>query len=586
MTTTTAVVRGGSWLIEDTPFEAVFTPEALTDEHRLIAKTARDFADHEVLPRLDELEAKDWDLARQLVAKCGALGLLGTDAPEAYGGLELDKVTSLLVAEGVARSASFCTTFGSQTGLAILPLVLFGTDAQKARYLPGLVSGERVGAYALSESGSGSDALGARTRATRLADGGFALTGEKMWITNCSFADVYIVFAKVDGEAFTAFIVERGFPGVSVGREEHKMGLHGSSTAPLILQDARVPAENVLGEIGKGHKVAFNVLNYGRFKLGAMASGGARAALTEAARYAATRRQFGKPIAEFGAIRYKLSEMAIRLYAVESLLYRTAGLIDQALSGDDRQPLLAALEEYAIESSIAKVAGSEMLDYVLDENVQIHGGNGYVRDYPAERHYRDARVNRIFEGTNEINRLLIAGMLMRRAVKGDIALIPAAKQLQEEIVSPSLASPGDGLLEAETFALTGFRKTTIMLLGMAMQRYGDKASEEQEVLSWAADVAIETYAAESAVRRAQAAAARGVPGAPLHVAAAQVLVCDAASRVEAAARQALPAMAEGDMLRIGLAALRRLVKITPINTVIPRRAIAARTVEVGGYPFA
>jgi alkylation response protein AidB-like acyl-CoA dehydrogenase len=592
MAVLTETRKGGSWLLDERAAD-VFTPEQLSEEHRLIAKTARDFAEGDVLPRLDELEAKDWDLARQLVARCGELGLMATDVPEAYGGLDLDKVSSLLVAEGLARSASFCTTFGAQTGLAIVPLLCFGTEAQKAQYLPGLVSGERVGAYALSESGSGSDALGARAKAVRLADGSYALTGEKMWITNCGFADVFIVFAKVDGEAFTAFIVERGFPGVSHGREEHKMGLHGSSTAPLILQDARVPAANVLGEIGKGHKVAFNVLNYGRFKLGAMTSGGAKAAIAEAARYAATRRQFGRPIAEFGAIRYKLSEMTIRLFAVESLLYRTAGLIDRAIAGYEGPggagsgaATLAALEEYAVESSIAKVAGSEMLDYVLDENVQIHGGNGYVRDYPAERHYRDARVNRIFEGTNEINRMLLVGMLMRRAVKGDLALIPAAKRLQDEILSPSLDAPGDDPLEAEAFAVTGFRKTALMLLGSAMQQYGDKVSEEQEVLSWTADVLIETYAAESAVRRAQAALDRRAPTAALQVSAARVLVCDGAARVEAAARQALAAMAEGDQLRITLAALRRLVKVTPVNSVVLRRAIAARVVETGSYPFA
>jgi alkylation response protein AidB-like acyl-CoA dehydrogenase len=589
MTTIAEVVRrGGSWLIEDVPAHEVFTPEQLTDEHRLIAKTARDFADREVLPRLDELEAKDWDLARQLVRRCGELGLMATDVPEAYGGLDLDKVSSVIVAEGVSRSSSFCTTFGAQTGLAIVPLLCFGTEAQKRRYLPGLVSGESVGAYALSESGSGSDALGARTKAVRQPDGSYALTGEKMWITNCGFADVYIVFAKVDGEAFTAFIVERGFPGVSHGREEHKMGLHGSSTAPLILQDARVPAENVLGEIGKGHKVAFNVLNFGRFKLGAMTTGGAKGAMIEATRYAATRRQFGRPIAEFGAIRYKLSEMAIRLYAVESLLYRTAGLIDRAIAGYEGggSAMLTALEEYAVESSIAKVAGSEMLDYVLDENVQIHGGNGYVRDYPAERHYRDARVNRIFEGTNEINRLLLAGMLMRRAAKEDLALIPAAKRLQDEILSPSLDQPGDGLLEAEAQAVNGFKKAALMLLGTAMQQYGEKVSEEQEVLTWTANVLIEAFAAESALLRAQAAAAAGAATAALQAQAARVLVSDGASRVEAAVRQALAAMAEGDMLRIGLAALRRLVKVTPVNSVPIRRELAARALQTGGYPFA
>ncbi len=586
--TSTKGVKGGSWILEDTPAADVFTPERLSDEQRMMARTAVEFTVNDVLPQLEKLEAKDWTLARQLVRRCGELGLMGTDVPESYGGVELDKVSSVVVAEGIARCASFGTTFGAMTGLSIIPLLCFGTDAQKQKYLPRLVNGEIVGAYALSESGSGSDALGARTRAVRQADGSFLLTGEKMWITNSNFADIFIVFAKVDGEQFTAFIVERTFPGVSTGKEEHKMGLHGSSTAPVILQDARVPAENLLGEIGKGHKVAFNTVNYGRFKLGAMATGGAKAAMAEAAKYAASRKQFGKAISSFGAIKYKLAEMTTRLYAVESLLYRTAGAIDAAIAARHTDPgaLLAVLEEFAIESSIAKVIGSEMLDYVLDENVQIHGGNGYVHDYPAERHYRDARVNRIFEGTNEINRLLIPGMLMRRALKGDLALIPAAKQLQDEIMTPSLEAPGDELLEAEQHVVRGFKKVSLMLLGLAMQTYGEKVSEEQEVLSWTADALMEAFAAESVLLRAQQASEAKAADAPLQVDAARLFINDAAMRVEATARQALAAMAEGDMLRISLAALRRLLRVTPINTVAIRRRLADATVAKAGYPFA
>jgi alkylation response protein AidB-like acyl-CoA dehydrogenase len=599
--TSTATRKGGSWLIDDAAPGEIFTPERLSDEHRLIARTALDFITHEVMPREHELDAKNWDVARDLIKRCGDLGLMGTDVPEEFGGVDLDKAAAVVVAEGVSRNASFGTAFGAMTSLSIIPLLCFGTDEQKRKYLPRLVAGEIVGAYALSESGSGSDALGAKARATRQADGSFRLNGEKMWITNAGFADVFIVFAKVDGEHFTAFIVERGFPGVSNGKEEHKMGLHGSSTAPLILQDAQVPAENLLGEIGKGHRVAFNVLNYGRFKLGAMACGGAKGGLAEAAKYAATRKQFGRSLATFGAIKYKLAEMTARLYALESLLYRTAGLIDDAIGGSDgsgmagtagasngggnTQARLAALEEFAVESSIAKVAGSEMLHYVLDENVQIHGGNGYVRDYPAERHYRDSRVNRIFEGTNEINRMLITGMLMRRAVKGDIGLIAAAKALQDEIMAPSLETPGDDLLEAEQFVVRGFKKVGLMLLGTAMQTYGDKVSDEQEIVSLTSDVLIDTFAADSAVLRALQSHAARHPTAALQADTAQLFVSDAALRIEAAARQALAGMADGDTLRVLLAALRRLLKVAPVNTITIRRRIADAAVEKGGYPL-
>ena len=581
-----AATTGGAWLIEETTPAAVFTPERLSEEHRLIARTAEEFTVNEVLPALERLEQKDWDLARALVRRAGELGLLGTDVPEQYGGVALDKVASIVVGEKIGMCASFAATFGAQTGLAIMPLVAFGTDAQRAKYLPSLVSGERIGAYALSEAGSGSDALGARATARRLDDGGFALNGEKMWITNGGFADLFIVFAKVDGEHFTAFLVERASPGVTAGREEHKMGLHGSSTTPLLLQDARVPAENVLGEPGRGHKVAFNILNYGRFKLGAACSGGAKAVIGEASRYAAERRQFGRPIASFGAIQHKLAEMTVRAYAIESMLYRTAGAIDAALEGSPEPArVMAALEEFAVEASILKVAGSEMLDYVLDENVQIHGGNGFVRDYPAERHYRDARVNRIFEGTNEINRLLIPGMLARRALKGDLALIPAAKRLQDELLAPA-APPtgGSGPLDEPLRAVAAMKKIALMVLGTAMQTLGERLADEQEILSWTADILIDAYAAESACLRALAAEAdAAAPG--LHAAAATVFVNDAAFRAEIAARQALAALAEGDTLRTLLAALRRLAKAQPVNTVVLRRRIAEAVVARRGYIF-
>jgi alkylation response protein AidB-like acyl-CoA dehydrogenase len=584
------VHRGGAWLIEDTAAADVLTPERLSDEHRLMARTAADFVRQEVAPMRERLEGKDWAVARALVRRAGELGLLATDVAEEHGGLALDKVSSVVVAAEIAADASFGTTFGAMTGLAILPLVAFGTADQQQRYLPRLAAGEIVGAYCLSESGSGSDALGARTRATRLEDGSFSLSGEKMWITNAGFADVFIVFAKVDGEAFTAFIVERGFPGVSIGEEEHKMGLHASSTAPVILQDARVPAGNVLGEIGRGHKVAFNVLNYGRLKLGAATAGGSRATLAEAVAYAAERRQFGQPIATFGAIRTKLATMAVRIYVLESLLFRTADLIDRAVdtgTGTPAARLLAALEEYAIEASIAKVAGSEACDYVVDENVQIHGGNGFVRDYPAERRYRDARVNRIFEGTNEINRLLIAGLLARRAAKGDIGLIAAAKRLADEVTGPLAVDGGDDTpLGAARRTVAGMRKTALLVLGTAMQRFGEKLADEQEVLLLTADLVIETFGAESALLRAERAQSNEGPDGARHVEVHEALACtavaDAALRAEMGAREAVAALTDGDTRRVTLSALRRLLKGTPVDTVALRRTIAAHVLASGG----
>jgi alkylation response protein AidB-like acyl-CoA dehydrogenase len=580
-------LRGGAWLFDEADDDGGFTPEKLTDEHRLIARTTEEFIASEVLPHTERLESKDWEFARQLIKRAAELGLMGLAAPEQYGGLDLDKKSALVVVEKVARSPSFATTYGGQANLCVLPLVLFGTPEQKAAYLPRLIAGDIVGAYALSESGSGSDALAARTRATKLPDGSWSLTGEKMWISNGGFADLIIVFAKVDGEQFTAFLVERAFPGVSNGKEEHKMGLHGSSTTPIVLQDARVPAGNVLGEIGRGHKVALNTLNYGRFSLGAMCAGGAKAAIGDAARYAAGRKQFGQPIASFGAIKHKLGEMTARAYAAESLSYRTAGLIDAALeaSAKDGASIAKAFEEFAIEASICKVMCTETLDFVLDENVQIHGGNGFVRDYMAERYFRDARVNRIFEGTNEINRLLIPGMLVRRGLKGELPLVAAARRLQEEILS---LAPGTGAddgepLAAERRTVAAFKQVALMAVGTALQTYGEALEAEQEVLSCAADILIETYASESALARARQSRRAAVPQAALHELATRVYVHDAAARVEASARTALAAMADGDQLRTLLAALRRVLKPTPVNTVAMRRQLADAVAARGGY---
>jgi len=597
-TTTTSpsasMLRGGEWLLQPSDPARVFTPERLSEEQRMIAQTVTDFVNQEVLPSLDRLEEKDWTLARELVRKAGALGLLGVDVPEAFGGLHLDKITSMVVSERMSRSASFGATFGAQANLMVLPLALFGTDAQKRKYLPRLLTGELIGAYCLSEPGSGSDALGAKTRATPQPDGGFVLNGEKTWITNGGFADVYIVFGKVvdaGGEHFSAFIVERAFPGVSSGKEEHKMGLHGSSTTPVILQDVKVPAENLLGEVGKGHRIAFNVLNFARFKLGAMCVGGARGAIAEAASYAAQRKQFGQPIASFGAIKHKIGEMVVRTYAIESLVYRTAGMIDERIQATPHDPAdqsaaLAALEEYAVEASMAKVAGSEMMNFVLDENIQIHGGNGFVRDYPAERHYRDSRVNRIFEGTNEINRLLIPGMLARRAAKGEPPFIAAAKALQAELIAPPVAATVDtAVLGEERRAVNAFKKAALMVFGLALQKYGERLSDQQEVLMHTADMLMDVFAADSAVLRATTAAASQSPRSALQVDAARIFVNDAAMRLDASARQALAAMVEGEMLTVTLAALKRLVKFTPINTAALRRRIADETVARGSYIF-
>ena len=592
MATVASTQKGGAWLLESAPPVEVFTPERITDEHRLIAATASEFSRQEVVPAIERLEQKDWALARTLIKRCGDLGLLGINVPEEWGGVELDKVSSLVVSEHMAHSPSFGAAYGAQANLCIVPILMFGTAGQKDRYLPGLVSGDTIGAYALSESGSGSDALSARARATRRGDGSFVLSGEKMWITNGGFADVIIVFAKVDAELFTAFIVERAFGGVTSGKEEHKMGLHGSSTTSLLLQDVCVPAANVLGEIGKGHKVAFNVLNFGRFKLGAMCLGGCKTAIEESARYAGSRKQFGLTIASFGAIKHKLGEMTARTYALESLMYRVAGLIDGTMGaavGEKSGTLLGALEEFAVEASIAKVFGSEVLDFVLDENVQIHGGNGYVHDYPAERRYRDARVNRIFEGTNEINRLLIPGMLLKRATKGDLPLIAAARALRDEIMGPAPLGldSGDGVpLVAESRAVDGFRKTSLLVAGAAMERYGGTLQDEQEVMLWLGDLLIDTFAADSALLRARSAAAAGERTAPLQAYAARLFVGTAALRIDSIAREALAAMTDGDVLRTQMAALRRLLKAPPVNTVALRRNLAENTVASGTYLFA
>jgi len=562
--------HGVEWLIRDTVPGEAFTPERFTDEHRLIEQTATEFVANEVIPALPELDKKNWDAARRLIGRAGALGLVGTDTPEEYGGVGLDKAAAVIVCDALGDAASFSTTFGAQSGLAIIPILCFGTDAQKKKYLPRITSGEMLGAYCLSESGSGSDALAARTKATRLPDGSWSLTGEKLWITGGGFADLFIVFAKVDGHLFSAFIVERTFPGVSTGKEEHKMGLHGSSTTAVILQDARVPSDNLLGEVGKGHKIAFNVLNYGRFKLGAMCTGGARAALADAAKYATTRRQFGRPIAGFGAIRQKLADMAIRLYAAESMLIRTAGLLDDRLhGGSDGNAMAAALEEFAIEASLVKVACSEMIDFVVDENVQIHGGNGYVADYAAERRYRDARVNRIFEGTNEINRLLVPAMIIKRGHKGEL---PLAHAMEEARRLPSAP-------------VTSLRRAALMAMDLAMKTWGEKLEQEQEALMALSDLLIAAFAADTAATRAAQAREAGHPLASLHADAAATILAEAAMHARTVARPLLLSMLEGDAQAAALSQVEHLLALTDTNLVAAKRRIAEAVVSRRSYPF-
>jgi alkylation response protein AidB-like acyl-CoA dehydrogenase len=589
MTTATDTPAGGAWLTSDTAAGNVQTPEGLTDEHRLIGRTAAEFIAGDVLPALDDLDRKDWDRARTLLRRAGDLGLVGVDVPESLGGVALDTVTSVVVSDAVGACASFATTFGAQTGLTIIPLLCFGTEAQQRAYLPRIVTGELVGAYCLSESGSGSDALSARARADRQPDGSWLLNGEKLWITNGGFADLFVVFAKVDGEQFSAFLVERGFPGVTAGNEEHKMGLQGSSTTPVVLSDARVPAGNLLGETGRGHKIAFNVLNYGRLKLAAMCTGNARRIVREAATYAMSRRQFDRPIGTFGAIRHKLAEMTVQLFAVEAGLFRAAGLIDARLGpgGHDGVALAATLEEYAIEAALLKVAGSEMLAFVADENVQIHGGNGFVRDYPAERHYRDQRVNRIFEGTNEINRLLVPAMVVKRALKGTLPVIASAKALRASLLAPTPARVFESAapIDAARRTVGGIKRTAIMLIGLALETYGQAMADEQEVVMLASDVIREAYLAESAVLRAERAVATGHALASAATDAATIVAHDAGYRAEASARVAIAAMVWGDAQRVASSALRRVLKVAPVNTIAARRRLADAVTERKRYPF-
>jgi alkylation response protein AidB-like acyl-CoA dehydrogenase len=583
-------ITGGSFLIEQRAPGEIFTPEDLSEEQRMIGDTCREFIDTEVRPNIPEMEKHNWQLARDLLVKAGELGLLGANIPEEYGGLELDQTTGVIVAENMGRSSGFGVTFGAQTSIGLLPILYFGSEELKNKYIPPIVAGEMVTAYCLSEAGSGSDALGAKTNARLSEDGThYVLNGEKMWISNGSFADVFIVFAKVDGEKkkFSAFVVEKS-ENCRPGAEEHKMGIKSSSTTPLIISDCKVPVGNLLGEVGDGAKIAFNILNVGRFKLGASCTGGMKLAIHDAVRYANERQQFNVPISSFGAMKHKLAEMAIRTWVSESMTYRTVGMID-ALIGDgaDNQKKLRSIEEYAVESSINKVACSEALDYVVDEMVQIYGGYGYSADYPAEKAYRDARINRIFEGTNEINRMLIPGMLMKRAMKGELALIPAAKALMDEVMNPQMSFDEDeGTLAKEMKLAQNAKKIALMILGTAAQKYMLELQNQQEILLSAADIIIDAYAMETAILRAQKLAEKSDSGSERYVDMASVFCNDAIQRVETSAKNTLAAMTEGDEMRVMLTALKRFTKNnSPVNTVAARQRIADTLIAANKYVF-
>ncbi|RMH35742.1 MAG: acyl-CoA dehydrogenase [Acidobacteria bacterium] len=583
-------IKGGAFLIESRNASEIFTPEDFSEEQRMIGETTRSFVDNEVIPQIPEMEKHNWQVARDLLKKAGELGLLGATVPEEYGGLGLDQTTGVIIAENIGRAGGFSTTFGAQTSIGLLPILYFGSEELKQKWLPKIVSGEVVSAYCLSEAGSGSDALGAKCHARLSEDGKeYILNGEKMWISNGSFADIYIVFAKVDGERekFSAFLVERS-ENCRPGAEEHKMGIKSSSTTPLILSDARVPVGNLLGNVGDGAKIAFNVLNVGRFKLGASATGAAKLAIHYSVRYANERHQFGKPISSFGAIKHKLAEMAIRTWVSESITYRTVGMIDALIgSGADSEKKMRSIEEYAVESSINKVFGSEALDYVVDEMVQIYGGYGYSADYPAEKAYRDARITRIYEGTNEINRMLIPGMLMKRALKGQLALIPAAKALQEEIMNPPISFDEDeGLLARETRLAENAKKVALMILGTAAQKYMNELQNQQEILLNCADIIINAYAMETAVLRAKKTAESG-KDASRQIDMAQVFCNDAMQKIEMLARNTIAAMfEEGDEMKILLLALKRFTKNnSPVNTIAARQRIANALIAANTYIF-
>ncbi len=577
-TTTVALPRskGGAFLLEQRQPGEIFTPEDFTDEHRAIAKTAEDFWTREVVPNLEAIQHQEPGVAIRVLKKSAELGLTAVVVPERFGGMEMDLTSAMVVAEVVSRDGSYSGWHGAHAGIGTMPVMLYGTEAQKTRYLTKLASAEMIGAYCLSEPQAGSDALAVKTRADLSADGThYVLNGQKMWITNGGGADLYTVFAKVGGEKFTAFLVERAFPGVSPGAEEKKMGIKGSSTTAVYFDNVKVPVENVLGEIGRGHIIAFNILNLGRLKLGPFAVGGCKNVIRVCLKYAQERKAFGKSICEFGMIQHKLAEMAIKTYAAETMSYRVVGLIEaEQAAGQD---LLKSVEEYATECSYIKVFASEALDYVVDEGVQIHGGYGFHQDYAVERAYRDSRINRIFEGTNEINRLLATGMMLKRAQRGQLPLVEAVKKLQAELLSGPAANGGGGDEEAKLVA--NAKKAGLFVLGVAYQRFLTAMEEQQEVMAGITDVLMNAFAMESVYLRTQKLGAKGTNAAAMSA----VFLREAMEQIESSARTVIAACAEGDSLRMNLAVLKRFTKFEPVNSIELRRGIAKRLLEAGKY---
>lgn len=586
-----SAVKGGSFLLDAITADQVFTPEDYTDEHKLIAKTTEDFIVNEVLPELEYLEDHEFERSVRLLKQAGELGLLGADVPEEYGGIGLDKISSALIAEKFARAGGFGISHGAHVGIGSLPIVLFGSEEQKQKYLPSLAIGEKLAAYALTEPGSGSDALGAKTTAKLHANGThYVLNGEKQWITNSAFADVFIVYAKVDGEHFTAFIIEREFPGISTGPEEKKMGIKSSSTRTLVLQDALVPKENVLGEIGRGHVIAFNILNIGRYKLGVGVVGSSKRGLEISAQYANQRQQFKQPIARFPLIQEKLANMAVKIYAAESSVYRTVGLFEARASQltdeeiKNGKAVAGSVAEYAIECSLNKFFCSEVLDYVVDEGVQIHGGYGFMAEYEIERMYRDSRINRIFEGTNEINRLLVPGTLLRKAMKGELPLFQKAQLIQEELMMLMPEEPGDEPLAQERYLVRNAKKISMLAAGLAVQKYGKSLDQEQEVLANIADIVSNVYAMESVLLRTEKAIRKtGLEKNKQKLLYTQVFCQEAFQEIEAHAKETLIAVEQGDTLRMMLSALRKLTRYLPINVIVKKREIAAKILAEEKY---